>query len=76
VIDSQISHPPALIGPVEPGVVDFCKTNNALQVELEKKKTLCFFSKTTYVVLSDCSVDFTEYDQKNAADGSFRKLHF
>ena len=40
VIDSHISHPPALIGHNEP---DFCKTNNTLQVELEAR----FFSKTT-----------------------------
>ena len=37
VIDSQISHPPALIGPDEAGAVDFCKTNNMLQVELEAR---------------------------------------
>ena len=69
VIDSQISHPPALIGPDDPGAVDFCKTNNTLQVELEARGF--FQNQLIYVVLSDYSVDFTDYDQKNVADGSF-----
>ena len=37
VIDSQISHTPALIGPDKAGAVDFCKINNTFQVELEAR---------------------------------------
>jgi len=42
VIDSQISHPPALIGPDEQGAVDFCKTNNMLQVRWSYKLRFFF----------------------------------
>ena len=47
VIDSQISHSPALIGPEEPGAVYFCKTNNRLQVEVEAR--VFFYNRLIYV---------------------------
>jgi len=58
--------------PYEPGAVDFCKTNNTLQVELEAR--VFVLKHFIYVVLSDYTGNFTEYDQKHVVNSSFKYI--
>ena len=73
LIDTSQTLPLVLIGCIDPGAVDLCKSNYSLWVD---PQTVGFYTADLhFILLSDHNDNFNKYNQKIVTDSNFKRAN-